>query len=317
MSRILRILLVGEEAAGAQVVALLHETPHQLVAVLTDGAERGNTSRLRNAASRFGHQVWPAKRVKEVGFAEVVRGERVDLLLNVHALHVLPWDLVTAPRIGSFNLHPGPLPQYAGLNAPSWAIYHGERTHGVTVHWMDAGIDTGLIAFDAPLEVEEDETGLSLSAKCVRTGMYLIRDLLNFAATDAVPRKPQRGAPGRYYGREVPQHGWLVWSKPAYRMVNFVRACDFFPFTSPWGHPRSILCGREIEVLKACRTEERTLEPPGTVGRRVEAGVLVAAADEWVLVRSVRIGGRCTPAGEVLHAGERLEIPPHLTIDLD
>ena len=38
-------------------------------------------------------------------------------------------------------------PEYAGLNAPSWAIYNGEPAHGVTLHWMEAAIDTGPIAW--------------------------------------------------------------------------------------------------------------------------------------------------------------------------
>ena len=73
-----------------------------------------------------------------------MREQGVDLLLNVHSLYLIARrTVVAAPRIGSFNLHPGPLPEYAGLNTPSWAIYNGEREHGVTVHWMEPGVDTG------------------------------------------------------------------------------------------------------------------------------------------------------------------------------
>ena len=97
-----------------------------------------------------------------------MRSEEIDLLLNVHSLYVIHADLVAAPRTGSFNLHPGPLPEYAGLNAPSWAIYHGESRHTVTVHWMEPGIDTGAIAYETSFEIAEDDTGLSLSARCVR-----------------------------------------------------------------------------------------------------------------------------------------------------
>ena len=61
------------------------------------------------------------------------------------------------------NLHPGPLPQYAGLNVPSWAIYNGEVTHGVSLHRMDSGIDTGPIAYQASVLIGPRDTGLSLS----------------------------------------------------------------------------------------------------------------------------------------------------------
>src|SRR5687767_14955429 len=119
MARGLRVLVIAEEAAGMQTVRLLGDSPHEVVAVLTRGVgSDGGT--VAGAASRLGYRVWPAPQVREHGFAETIRQEGVDLLLNVHSLFVLPADVVAAPRIGSFNLHPGPLPSYAGLNTPSW-----------------------------------------------------------------------------------------------------------------------------------------------------------------------------------------------------
>jgi UDP-4-amino-4-deoxy-L-arabinose formyltransferase/UDP-glucuronic acid dehydrogenase (UDP-4-keto-hexauronic acid decarboxylating) len=264
---------------------------------------------VAGVASRLGHRLWPARRVKDDGFADIVRQEAVDLLLNIHALYVLPADVAAAPKIGSFNLHPGPLPGYAGLNAPSWAIHNGEKTHGVTVHWMDSGIDTGPIAYACELPIEDDDTGLTVSAKCVRAGLPLLHDLLHDAAMDHVPRRPQPDGIRRYYGREVPHEGRLLWNEPAARVVNFVRACDYVPFASPWGHPRAYLAGREISVLKAARTGEPADAPAGTIGRQLGSEVLVAANDEWVKLRRVQVGSSVFPAAEVLREGDRFALP--------
>lgn len=310
MAQRLRILLIAEEAAGVQTVRLLAGSSHQVVAVMTGGGS-GMTSGLTidGVASRLGFPVWPVGRVKEKSFAETVRREGIDLLLNVHALCVLPGDLVAAARLGSFNLHPGPLPRYAGLNAPSWAIYHGAPSHAVTVHWMDAGIDTGPIAYEAQLTVDDEDTGFTLSAKCVRAGIPLLNQLLQAAAEGAVPRRPQAAEPRRYYGREVPQQGRLCWAVPAEQVVNFVRACDYLPFASPWGHPAASIGGRELLVLKAARTGERCTAAAGSVGEHVGSDVLVAATDEWVRVRRVRVGKSALPAAEVLQPGDRFDLP--------
>jgi methionyl-tRNA formyltransferase len=306
----LRILLMAEEAAGVQTLRMLAGSIHEVVAVMTRGGATGAVgATVAGVASRLGYQLWPARRSQESGFGEVIRGERVDLLLNVHPLYVLPSDVVTAPRIGSFNLHPGPLPWYAGLNAPSWAIYNGEPTHAVTLHWMDAGIDTGPIAYTAQLPIEEDDTGLTLSAKCVRAGLPLIHDLLAAASTGTVPRCSQPDGVGRYYGSEVPHEGRLIWTEPAVRVVNFIRACDYAPFASPWGLPRAYLAGREIVVLKAGLTGEPTDAPPGTVGRQVGTDVLVAARDEWIKVRRVQVGSSTFPAADALRQGDRFAVP--------
>jgi UDP-4-amino-4-deoxy-L-arabinose formyltransferase/UDP-glucuronic acid dehydrogenase (UDP-4-keto-hexauronic acid decarboxylating) len=310
MAQRLRILLIAEEAAGVQTLRLLTGSPHQVVAVMTGGGG-GMASGLtmEGVASRLGVPVWPVRRGREKSFAETMRQEEVDLLLNVHALCVLPGELVATPRLGSFNLHPGPLPRYAGLNAPSWAIYHGERSHAVTVHWMDAGIDTGAIAYETELTIDDQDTGFTLSAKCVRAGIPLLQQLLDAAAEGAVPRRPQPAQPRRYHGREVPQQGRLLWTVPAAQVVNFVRACDYLPFASPWGHPAASIGGRELLVLKAVGTGEPCTAAPGTVGQYVGSDVLVAAADEWVRVRRVRVGKSALPAAEVLQPGDRFDLP--------
>jgi methionyl-tRNA formyltransferase len=306
----LRVLLIAEEAAGLQALRLVSGFPCELVAVMTrDPAGTSGGATVAGIASRLGHPLWPLHRLKQNDFADAIRHEEIDLLLNVHALHVLPAEVVAAPKIGSFNLHPGPLPRYAGLNAPSWAIYHGERAHAVTVHWMDAGIDTGPIAYETPVEIEEDDTGLTLSAKCVRAGIPLLHDLLEAAGKGAVPRLPQPAMVRRYYGREVPHEGRLLWTESAARIVNFVRACDYLPFSSPWGHPRTYLAGRELLILRAGRTGERRDSAPGTVGRRMGSDVLVAARDEWVRVQRVQAGDSTFPAADVLRPGEKFAVP--------
>jgi UDP-4-amino-4-deoxy-L-arabinose formyltransferase/UDP-glucuronic acid dehydrogenase (UDP-4-keto-hexauronic acid decarboxylating) len=173
---------------------------------------------------------------------------------------------------------------------------------------MDRGIDTGPIAYQKELAIEDADTGLTLSAKCARAGLVLIRELLEAAFQGTIPCRPQPGLGRHYYGREVPFEGRLLWTNSAAQIVNFIRACDYLPFPSPWGHPHTWLDDREILVLKATRTGERTVTPAGTVGRRDGAEVLVAARDEWVRVWRVRVGNSNVAAAEVLRPGDRFRV---------
>ena len=306
----MRILLLAEDAAGVQLLRMLAGTVHCVVAVMTRGAGSGAVgATVAGVASRLGYAVWPAGRAQEPGFAQAIAAEAVDLLLNVQTHRILPAAVVAAPRIGSFNVHPGPLPAYAGLNPACWAIYHGERVHGVTLHWMDEGINTGPVAYSSEFPIEEDDSGLTLSAKCVRAGLPLVHDLLEDAARDAIPRNPQPPVVRRYYGREIPHEGRLIWTEPASRIVNFVRACDYAPFASPWGRPRAYLKGREIVVLKAVLSGARSDAPSGTVGDREGSDILVAARDEWIRVKRVQVGSSSYAAADVLRPGERFALP--------
>jgi methionyl-tRNA formyltransferase len=247
--------------------------------------------------------------VRDPNFAAWIEEHRVDLLLNVHALSIAHADAVRAPRIGSFNLHPGPLPAYAGLNVVSWAIYRGEREHGVTLHWMDPEIDTGPIAYRATFDITDEDTGLSVFTKCVRLGVPLVFSLLDAAARDpaSVPTEPQRGERTLYRRRDVPQEGRVDWTRPARQIHDFVRACDFGPFSSPWGHPATRLDGRELGLVRTLRTGRSAPAPAGTIGEPRDGAAMVATGDEWLAVRSVAVDDRPVAAADVLTPGACFE----------
>src|SRR5690348_5347085 len=130
----LRILMVGEESAGAQELNALARTGNEIAAVMTSSASsaRRNTS-LATVAQHLGYKVWPARLVKDPEFASHVRAEGIDLLINVHSRYIIEESVLHAVRIGAFNMHPGPLPEYAGLNCVSWALYRGEPRYAVTL----------------------------------------------------------------------------------------------------------------------------------------------------------------------------------------
>jgi methionyl-tRNA formyltransferase len=308
----LNVLLAAEEAAGLQALKLVTESRHRLIAVLT-GASNANiqTASVAAAADRLGVPVWDAGLVACASFAKSLRRENVDLLLNVHSLVVAHADVVAAPRIGSFNLHPGPLPEYAGLSAPSWAIYHGARRYAVTLHWMETGIDTGDIAFTAPVPISRQDTGLTLSAACVRAGVPLIASLLRVAACnpDHIPAIAQDLTRRRYFGREGPHPHGMPWDLPARRLDAFVRACNYRPFPSPWGRPISLLGDRRIEILKTSLTGERCSPMPGTVDTDSGGTIRVATADEWLRIERIAVDGRSSPPADVLREGVMFAAP--------
>jgi methionyl-tRNA formyltransferase len=112
-----------------------------------------------------------------------------------------------------------------------------------------------------------------------------MKQLLKMLACDpaAVPHIPQDPAQRRYFGREVPQSGRIDWNAPARRVYDFVRACDYHPFASPWGTPRARLGDQEVEVSKVSLTGERCDAAPGAI--RVKENIFVATADEWLLIK--------------------------------
>jgi methionyl-tRNA formyltransferase len=305
----MNVVLAAEESAGLQILRALATRKDHVVAVLTTPPKSNSTRvSLWNAAQELGFETLPAEQVKSSTLAERLRSQGVDIFLNVHSLYIIHQEVLRAPKLGAFNLHPGPLPRYAGLNVVSWAIFRGELEHGVTVHWIDAEIDAGPIAYQSRFPITADDTGLSLSLKSVREGILLMLRLLETAtsAPESIPSIPQDLALREYFGREVPEQGRISWEWPAAKVVNFVRACDYFPFPSPWGEPRSRVGVQDFALVRASRTGLACGVCPGTVGESMNSGVYVACRDEWVLASKVHFEGKYLPAQDVLRPGDRL-----------
>jgi UDP-4-amino-4-deoxy-L-arabinose formyltransferase/UDP-glucuronic acid dehydrogenase (UDP-4-keto-hexauronic acid decarboxylating) len=304
-------VLVAEEGAGIQALrSIAAKDGIELVAVLTgtpSGTKRGMV--VADVAQKLGCALKPAQQVRDPVFAAWMRDEGVDILINVHSLYLIHGEVVDAPRIGSFNLHPGPLPGYAGLNAPSWAIFNREQRHAVTLHWMAAGLDTGAIAYETWFDLKPDATGLSCSVQCMRLGVPLVETLVTTALQEpaAIPARPQRGG-GRvlYKKGDVPFGAKIDWHHPAATIDAFIRAADYHPMPSPWGHPGTIFEGAPLDVVKVLRTFRACQDAaPGTIALG-ENGIEVATADEWLVLQRVQQDGRVRPAAEILQPGCQL-----------
>ena len=270
------VVVVAEESAGAQALRLT--------------AERGTTSprcsppvrprprpARRSRAERRAPPPWPPPAdlgldvlepalVRDPTFGTWIADHDVDLLLNVHSLQIAHGEVVAAPHIGSFNLHPGPLPGYAGLNAPSWAIYEGETRHAVTLHWMSATVDAGAIAYEAWFDIGPTDTGLQVATTCVRQGVPLVG-----LARRRRPRgRPHPGDAAGPRGPPLvgPPPAWRAspWDLPARRIVDLVRASNYAPSRRPGGGRRPRWRAARSRSWGASLTGEPADAPPGTVG---------------------------------------------------
>lgn len=199
----------------------------------------------------------------DTGF-QIMRSISFHWLLSVNSTVLISPAVLSLPQKGALNLHPGKLPEYAGLHTHQWAIRHGETTFGVTLHHMEPGIDTGDIALQRSVSVKPRDTGLSLYLKCLREGINLIREALNYlAAQRPLPAIPQDLSKRKLYTHQMALHGRIDWQQPAVEIFNFIRAADYTPFQSPTYVPYAVFAEKRIYITKAEVVSESLL--PGRI----------------------------------------------------
>jgi len=198
--RSLKIALVGS-SAGIQALRLLRKTPHEMALVLASKHAAGDAAgmSLWDVAAKADVPVLAESRVKDPALADELRARGIDLLLSVRTLYIVHPQVLDAPRIGAYNMHPGPLPAYGGRNVVSWAIFNGEPRHGVTVHRMAPEVDAGPIAFERSFPIEESDSAMAVTrtppaterwARSRITGGVLSTRTGSETSVRAMPRPP-------------------------------------------------------------------------------------------------------------------------------
>jgi methionyl-tRNA formyltransferase len=123
-----------------------------------------------------------------------------DVIFVVAFQQLLKPAVIAVPRLGCINVHPSLLPQYRGPAPYYWAQRNRERVTGVTIHYVDEGIDTGDIITQEAFEIETNDNDRSLRKKSAVIGARLILETARrLAAGETLPRRPQDHAQATYF----------------------------------------------------------------------------------------------------------------------
>lgn len=201
------MILVGNDTLTRECGQLALDAGHVITALVTREA---------------GLRAWAQTRdlpVEAPGadLAARLSGRNCDWLLSIANLDLLPDDLLAVPTRGAVNFHDGPLPRYAGLNAPVWALLNGEPHHGITWHRIEGGVDEGDILVQRGFDIAEDDTALSLNLKCYAAALETFPDVLRELASPRPAWQPQDLSQRSLYLRDQrpPALGHLRFDRPA------------------------------------------------------------------------------------------------------
>lgn len=142
---------------------------------------------------------------------------------------ILPEEILEIPKFGCVNVHLGLLPEYRGVNGVRWALLNGEQTTGVTIHFMDAGIDTGDIIARVSFPILPTDDILSLMKKSKRAGLFLLENSWAQIAAGKAVGIPQDASKAALYTAKMSVFENIDWSRSNVEIHNLIRA-SVLPF---------------------------------------------------------------------------------------
>ncbi len=222
-------LLIGNQSLAQSCAEMWLARGHAFLAVVTRNEGIANWATVRGLPV---HAPGP-------DLAARLRGVSVDWLLSIANLDVVPDRVLALAIKGGVNFHDGPLPDYAGLNAPVWALWNGESRHGITWHLMTAGVDEGDRLEQRLFPILDSDTALTLNTRAYEAALQsfpaLIDQLegaLRPVAQDLAHRRVfLRSDRPRAFGR-------LDFAQPATEVARRVRALDHGPYWNPLTTPK-------------------------------------------------------------------------------
>jgi methionyl-tRNA formyltransferase len=263
-----RCLLIGDGSLLVECGTLLLDRGHRIEAVVTTNDSIADWAREVEA-----EVVQPG-----AGSVDSLAGKKFDWIFSIANLSLIPAALWQSATKGAVNFHDSLLPRYAGLNAPAWALLAGEASHGVTWHAISEGIDEGDIYLQRPIDIDEDETALTLNAKCFEAGIASFAELID--QVEAGTTRPLAQTPDKqtYCGRNdrPDAAATLDFTRSTAEIDRIVRALNFGR-----GYPNPL-------ALPKVRTKSgvyfvRGLEKSATMADAA-AGTVVAAGEDGVTV---------------------------------
>ena len=265
---------------------------HQVLAVVTQpdrfrGRGKGVVfSPVKEYALSCGLPVLQPEKVRDAGFIDTITALAADIFVVVAYGQILPVSILEIPPFGCVNIHASLLPKYRGAAPIQRAILAGDKVTGVTIMYMDKGMDTGDIILKKSMPIKDSDCFADVHDKMAVLSCECIAEALNLIEAGCDVREPQNNAQATYAPMLTKEEGQINWNSPAVKIVNQLRAFNPWPGTYTY-YEKQLIKIWECAVWDKPAPDTAESAVPGQV---LEAGshLLVKTGDGVLSVTTVQ-----------------------------
>ena len=229
----LNIVFMGTPEFSVPILESINSNYNVLAVVTVPDKPQGRgrheiPSPVKIKAVELGLPVLQPEKLKDEDFVQTIKDLNPDIIVVV-AFRILPREVFTSAKIGTFNIHSSILPKFRGAAPINWAIIKGEKTTGLTTFLIDDKVDTGNVLLRDEFEIPEGFTAGDLHdfmmPRAVEIGMNTI-ELLK--SGDYTPLK-QDDSIATPAPKIFPENGIINWTLPAQEVIQMIHGFSPIP----------------------------------------------------------------------------------------
>ena len=229
----MRIIFMGTPEFSVAALKALHKAGHDICAVYTrPPAKKGRgmalqPSAVAQCAETLGLPVLCPTSLKPEAVQAEFAAHQADLAVVVAYGMILPQAILDAPALGCWNIHASLLPRWRGAAPIQRAIMAGDVQTGISIMQMEAGLDTGPVLMTKSMDIEIDDTALTLHDKLMLLGARSIVDAVGKSRSLTPVPQPAHGVT---YAEKIDKAEALIdWSRPADEVARHIHGLSPFP----------------------------------------------------------------------------------------
>lgn len=262
----MRIVYFGSPDFAVPPLAALGQAGHEIAGVVTQPDKPRHRGKLEPTPVKalgleLGLPVIAPEKVNAPASLEQIRSWQPQLLVVVAYGQLLSPALLNTAPMGAINIHGSLLPAYRGAAPIQWALMRGEKETGVTIMYLDEGMDSGDIILQRATPISEEDTCGTIHDRLCDMGTKLLLEAISLLETGQAPRIPQDSAQASFAPMITKDLERVDWRLPAIEIHRRLRALD------PWPGSYTLFQGKRLKLWGAAVDQPPASGPyrPGQV----------------------------------------------------
>ena len=248
-------------------------------------------------------EVIQPKRMKDEEVIAKIKEINPDLIVVVAYGKILPKEIIDIPKYGIINVHSSLLPKYRGASPIHSAILNGDKESGVSIMYIEEGLDSGDVILKETCEITEDDTLGTLHDRLKELGAIGLEKALKLIEAEEVKAEKQDDSKATFVKPITKEQAKIDWNNTKEVIFNQIRGLN--PFPGAYTHNEK---NENIKIYKSEKLEKEYAGENGTVVEMTKKGPVVKVANGALKLLEIKFEGKKLQSGADVVNGRKMTV---------